>query len=288
MKAQRQFELLRLRRGQSHPKRQRNEQAGLHRRIQDSRARRARKGEAGGREGSSWRVVSPGRSDLGDGAALGTSAHKGRSPRLEPKTKGRPPKGGIDGAARKHKHENERLLKQNAQLQAELQKAKIIIDVQKKLSALLGIEPQDPDRGRNAVTAAALTYLVALVGIAAACRALSVNRASYYRWQKPPAPKKPRPRSARGLSDDEKKVVLETLDSERFMEKTPYEIYPELLDENEYLCSVRTMYRVLLEHGQVRDRRDQRRHPVYVKPRRTRSARAKSGVVVGHHENCRP
>lgn len=113
---------------------------------------------------------------------------------------------------------------------------------------------------------AALTYLVSLVGIAAACRALSVNRASYYRWQKPPTPKMPRPRPARALSDEEKRVVLETLDSERFMEKTPYEVYAELLDENRYLCSVRTMYRILSEHGQVRDRRDQRRHPVYVKP----------------------
>jgi putative transposase len=113
---------------------------------------------------------------------------------------------------------------------------------------------------------AALQHLVPLVGVAPACHALSVNRASYYRWQKPPAPKLPRPRSARALSDDEKRHVLGLLDSERFMDKTPREVYAELLDENTYLCSVRTMYRILAEHGQVRERRNQRRHPTYVKP----------------------
>lgn len=109
-------------------------------------------------------------------------------------------------------------------------------------------------------------HLVPLVGVAPACKAVSVNRASYYRRQKPPSEKKPRPRPARALTDEEKRHVLDVLDSERFMEKTPREVYAELLDENVYLCSVRTMYRVLAENGQVRDRRNQRRHPTYVKP----------------------
>lgn len=113
---------------------------------------------------------------------------------------------------------------------------------------------------------AALQHLVPLVGVAPACTALGVNRASYYRWQKPSTPKAPRPRSARALSDDEKRRVLDVLDSERFMDKTPREVYAELLDENTYLCSVRTMYRILAAHGQVRERRNQRRHPAYVKP----------------------
>lgn len=113
---------------------------------------------------------------------------------------------------------------------------------------------------------AALQHLVPLVGVAPACHALGVNRASYYRWQKPLASKPRRARSARALSDHEKRHVLDVLDSERFMDKTPREVYAELLDENEYLCSVRTMYRILAEHGQVRERRNQRRHPAYVKP----------------------
>jgi len=113
---------------------------------------------------------------------------------------------------------------------------------------------------------AALNCLVPLVGVAPACAALGVNRASYYRERKPAQPHAARPRPARALSDDERKRVLEVLDSERFMDKTPREVYAELLDENTYLCSVRTMYRILEEHGQVRERREQRRHPTYVKP----------------------
>lgn len=113
---------------------------------------------------------------------------------------------------------------------------------------------------------AALKNLIPLVGVASACNALGVNRASYYRWQKSPTPKAPRPRPVRALGADERGRVLDVLDSERFMDKTPREVYAELLDENTYLCSVRTMYRILVEHGQVRERRNQRRHPVYVKP----------------------
>lgn len=60
--------------------------------------------------------------------------------------------------------------------------------------------------------------------------------------------------------------MLETLNCERFMDKTPREVYAELLDENTYLCSVRTMYRILEANDQVRERRQQRRHPTYVKP----------------------
>jgi putative transposase len=113
---------------------------------------------------------------------------------------------------------------------------------------------------------AALAHLVPLVGVAPACKALCVNRATYYRWKKPATPKKPRRPPSRALSDQEKVHILEMLDSERFAEKAPRQVYAGLLDENTYLCSVRTMYRVLAEHGQVRERRNQLRHPVYVKP----------------------
>jgi putative transposase len=113
---------------------------------------------------------------------------------------------------------------------------------------------------------AALAHLVPLVGVLVACAALAVNRSSFYRWQKPAAPKAPRPRPVRALSDEENAAVLATLDSDQFMEKAPREVYAALLDENVFLCSVRTMYRVLEKHGQIRERRDQRRHPTYVKP----------------------
>jgi len=86
-----------------------------------------------------------------------------------------------------------------------------------------------------------LASLHPLVGIVAACVALSVSRASYYRAQKPAVPAKPRPRPARSLSDEEQAQVLATLDSERFMDLAPAQVYATLLEDGEYLCSTRTV-----------------------------------------------
>jgi putative transposase len=60
--------------------------------------------------------------------------------------------------------------------------------------------------------------------------------------------------------------VIETLHSERFVDKAPAQVWATLLDEKTYLCSPRTMYRILAEHGEVRERRNQLRHPNYTKP----------------------
>ena len=111
-----------------------------------------------------------------------------------------------------------------------------------------------------------LTALIPLVGIVAACAALGISRATYYRRQQPARVPKPRPTPPRALSADERAAVLTTLDSERFADKAPAQVYATLLDENAHLCSIRTMYRVLHDHAQVRERRAQRRHPTYVKP----------------------
>jgi putative transposase len=111
-----------------------------------------------------------------------------------------------------------------------------------------------------------LAALIPVVGVVAACMALHVNRASYYRAQKPAPAPKPRPLPARAMSDDERARVLAVLDSERFMDVAPAQVYAKLLEDGEYLCSTRTMYRVLAKAGQVRERRAQRRHPVYKKP----------------------
>ena len=62
------------------------------------------------------------------------------------------------------------------------------------------------------------------------------------------------------------KHVRDTLSSERFMDHAPREVYATLLDEGEYVCSVRTMYRILHENKAVRERRNQLRHPNYKKP----------------------
>jgi putative transposase len=113
----------------------------------------------------------------------------------------------------------------------------------------------------------AVEQLAPQVGIAAACEALGVSRASFYRQQQSNSIEpKPRPRPARSLSQAEQQKVLEVLHSERFVDQSPAEVYATLLDEGIYLCSLRTMYRILAEREEVRERRNQRRHPVYQKP----------------------
>jgi len=57
-------------------------------------------------------------------------------------------------------------------------------------------------------------------------------------------------------------VVLDLLHAPRFADQAPAEIYATLLDEGVYHCSIRTMYRVLSQHGEVRERREQLRHPI--------------------------
>jgi len=103
------------------------------------------------------------------------------------------------------------------------------------------------------------------LGIRPLCRALSVAPASYYRWRAPrPAPA---PRSSpRALSAREQQAVLDLLHGERFVDLAPAAVVATLLDEQRYLCSARTMYRLLAAHQEVRERRDQVRHPRYAAP----------------------
>lgn len=104
------------------------------------------------------------------------------------------------------------------------------------------------------------------VGVVAACKALNVSRATWYRWRSPKfGPQRPR-RQARALSDAEREAVLGVLHEERFVDLAPAEVCATLLDEGYYLCSVKTMYRILRDHAEVRERRDQRRHHAYAAP----------------------
>lgn len=105
------------------------------------------------------------------------------------------------------------------------------------------------------------------MGVLQACRALSVPRSSIYRARQPKAEPAPRPTPDRALSDEEKAEIRAVLNSERFCDSSPREVYATLLDEDEvYLCHWRTMYRILEEHDEVRERRRQRRHVKRVKP----------------------
>ena len=104
----------------------------------------------------------------------------------------------------------------------------------------------------------------------AVCTALEVSRASVQRHRRaltaPQRATKPRPSVARALPESERDQVLAQLSTPRFADQTPTEVYATLLDEGVYLCSIRTMYRILAAHGEVAARRRQRRHPVYQKP----------------------
>ena len=108
--------------------------------------------------------------------------------------------------------------------------------------------------------------LAPVVGLVAACAALAVSRATFYRRQMPPAARHSRPAPPRALPAEERAEVLSLLNSQRFADKAPAQVYADLLDEAKYHCSVRTMYRILDASGEVRERRDQLRHAGYTKP----------------------
>jgi putative transposase len=115
---------------------------------------------------------------------------------------------------------------------------------------------------------AAATVLSPELGTAPACEALGLGRSTFYRRRdlgqddrivsRPPPP--------RALKTGERQEALALLHSERFVDKAPREVYATLLDEGAYLCSPSTMYRLLAQEGEVRERRNQLRHPHYQKP----------------------
>jgi putative transposase len=119
----------------------------------------------------------------------------------------------------------------------------------------------------------AATSLADEVGVAAACRALRLPRSALYRDRAArrvcllPAPSTATSRRPPlALSQLERRVVLDVLNSPRFVNCAPAAIHAQLLDEGRYLASVRTMYRLLQGCSAVRERRDQFRHPEYAKP----------------------
>jgi putative transposase len=111
------------------------------------------------------------------------------------------------------------------------------------------------------------------VGVSKACEALGVSRATLYRRRGGTAEQPIAARSSpRSLTEAEESKVRETLYSERFMDQSPHQIYAALLDEDQYLCSVRTMYRILDKDKATKERRNQLRRPNYRKPELLASA----------------
>jgi len=112
----------------------------------------------------------------------------------------------------------------------------------------------------------AAEQLAPVSGMVEACRCLGVSRTTVYRARKPVGAARKRVKQNRALTESEREGVLDVLRSKRFGDHAPTQVYATLLDEDTYLCSIRTMYRILQAHGEVKERRDQASHPQYARP----------------------
>jgi len=118
------------------------------------------------------------------------------------------------------------------------------------------------------VIAAGFDELAPVVGIKPACDLLGHARASYYRRQQPAlhGPPRPRPAPPNKLTDVERAQVLEILHEPQRVDLAVTQVWARLLDDGIYLCSISTMYRILRDAGENRERRRQRTHPAKTKP----------------------
>ena len=112
--------------------------------------------------------------------------------------------------------------------------------------------------------------LAETVGVSTACTVLGLPRSSFYRTldsRQGLAPTRiQRPAPARALKEEERGHVRDLLNRERFQDQAPRQVWAQRLEEGVYLCSWRTMYRILDSYKEVRERRNQLRHPSYTKP----------------------
>src|SRR5437870_4275724 len=111
----------------------------------------------------------------------------------------------------------------------------------------------------------------AQLGVAPLCNALGLARATFYRRGGRPSPAAAAPRARRAprqaLTAADRAGVLALLHEERFVDLAPAQVWAQVLDAGRVpLCSIRTMYRVLAGNVEVRERRNQLRHPAYHKP----------------------
>ena len=107
-----------------------------------------------------------------------------------------------------------------------------------------------------------------VTGVKKACELTGKSRATVYRRRKGTRSgcRERRPAPANALSAGERRELLDVLDSPRFADKAPRQVWAVLIDEGACLAPVSTMYRLLREAGQVRERRAQAAHPARTKP----------------------
>jgi putative transposase len=101
-----------------------------------------------------------------------------------------------------------------------------------------------------------------------ACELLGAARSTILRRRRPPklGPPAPRPEPPNKLTEAERQHILSVLRSEEYCDLAPAQVWARLLDDGIYLCSIRTMYRLLAAAGENRERRRQRTHPARKKP----------------------
>jgi putative transposase len=115
------------------------------------------------------------------------------------------------------------------------------------------------------------------LSVYAACLALNVSRASLYRARQPmPSPRFDVPRMRaphpRRLNETERQTILDTFHCSEFADQPPTEVYATLLGRGIYLASIRTIYRVLADEGETKERRNQRAPSQHTKPSLTATA----------------
>jgi putative transposase len=108
------------------------------------------------------------------------------------------------------------------------------------------------------------------VDVRRTCTLVGRPRSTHYWRARPrpagPAQRRPRPRPANALTVPERERVLALLRDPAFVDKSPAQVWARLLDDGIYLCSESTMYRILRQAGESRERRAQATHPSKVKP----------------------
>jgi putative transposase len=116
------------------------------------------------------------------------------------------------------------------------------------------------------------------VPVATVCIALGVSRATVYRGTRPTPPANARAPAAnpRRLGDDERQAIVDVMHGTEFADQSPMEAFATLLGRGIYLASIRTIYRVLAELGETKERRNKRLPHTYEKP--TLTAKAPSQV----------
>ena len=113
-----------------------------------------------------------------------------------------------------------------------------------------------------------LCDLEAVTSLKKACELIGANRSTIQRRRQPPklGPPAPRPAPPNKLTEPERQHILAVLRSEEYCDLAPAQVWARLLDDDIYLCSISTMYRLLAIAGENRERRRQRTHPARKRP----------------------